>query len=353
MSANIMEEVLDAFFPGKEVVSCKPHGSGHIHRTYKVEMTHGSFLLQQFNQAVFPDFSAVAQNIKALSAHLSLSESVTGLKALIPVPNAAGGTFVDMAGGGLWRMFEFIQGGFSIEQAVTERHAFEAGKAFGRFASALQDFPVGKLKETIPGFHDSVARWRQFGLIRKKAALERLKKSDDAIQFLEVHHGIFEEIQSLALPIRAVHNDAKIGNVLFSASDGAILAVTDWDTVMPGLILADFGDLVRSIASPVSEDDPDLSKVTVRLSFFGALCDGFLEEAGAWLTTLEKKHLVSGARWIILEQGMRFLHDYLAGDTYYPVKYADHNLVRARNQFALFASILESGTAMEAKVGRN
>jgi len=347
MQVDSMDSVLGAFFPKQQLLALSLYGSGHIHRTFRVEMHGCRYLLQQFNRRVFPDYQRVADNIKVLSEYLLKQASKTGLQSLQPIPTVCGKWFFESDVGELWRAFHFIEGGVSIEKAETEESTYLAGKAYGIFATALKDFPVEYLQETITGFHDSVARWHSFETVLHKDPLNRAKDCAESIDFLRNHHPLFYEIQALRLPVRAVHNDAKIGNVLFSRTDGMILAVTDWDTVMPGYILADFGDLVRSIASPVAEDDSDISKVEVRLSFFRALCEGFLSQTGHWLQPVERAHLIDGARWIILEQGMRFLHDYLAGDVYYPTKYPGHNIDRARNQFALYRAIQAQKEAMD------
>ena len=151
-------------------------------------------------------------------------------------------------------------------------------------------------------------------------------------------------------PVRITHNDAKLGNVLFEKTTGRILAVTDWDTIMPGCMLADFGDLARSLISPVEEDSPRYDKIQVQLPYFEELCRGFLEDTSNILTTVEKQHLVLGAKWIILEQALRFLDDYLSGDSYYPVCYTEHNKTRATNQLRLFQELLKNEAAMEAIV---
>ncbi len=347
MGEDIFDLVLEAFFPNELLSEASLHGSGHIHQTYKVETILGTYLLQKFNRKVFPNFQRVADNIEALSEYLCEHESETGLKPLLPIATEEGNWFFESPDGDLWRAFEFIKGGISIEKAKTKKNAFQAGKAYGIFATALKDFPVENLQETIPGFHDSVARWQSFEKILAADPVKRAKSCMEFIDFMQLHYPLFYEIKELQLPVRAVHNDAKIGNVLFSKSGGGILAVTDWDTVMPGFILADFGDLVRSIVSPVAEDERDVSKVVVRLPFFKALCEGYLLETANWLQPVERTHLLHGARWIVLEQGMRFLHDFLEGDIYYPTSYPLHNLDRAINQIALYQAIMENKEEME------
>ena len=340
------------FFPGQELAKAIPHGSGYIHCTFRVEMNGPeglcTYLLQGFNHRVFQRPEEVSANIEQVHRHLSGKR--TGLKALTPIYTPQGEAWHITESGDYWRAFEFISGAFSVEKAETAQQALQAGEAFGAFAAALHDLSPTLIKETIPGFHDSVARMKGFEQIVLSNPAGRVDNAEEEIAFLRRHSGIFAEVQAAGLPLRVVHNDAKIGNVLFAQDTGEVLAVIDWDTIMPGSILADFGDLVRSIVSPVQEDDPDSSAVQVQMPFFEALCRGFLSETAAMLRPEEKQNLVAGALWIVLEQAMRFLSDYLAGDAYYPVDHSAHNLVRAQNQLQLYRAILEQRKAMEAVV---
>lgn len=250
-------------------------------------------------------------------------------------------------------MFDFIEGGFSSERAESSQQAFLAGKAFGAFAASLSDLDPDLLTETLPDFHNSVKRWQHFEEVLASDPAGRISDAMPLIEEVERHHDIFFEVQALPTPVRITHNDAKLGNVLFEKTTGRILAVTDWDTIMPGCILADFGDLARSLISPVEEDSPRYNKIQVQLPYFEELCRGFLEDTSYILTTVEKEHLVLGAKWIILEQALRFLNDYLSGDLYYPVCYAEHNKTRATNQLRLFQELLKNEAAMQAIVRKH
>ncbi len=340
--------VLRHFFPDMEPIAVAPHGSGHIHRTYRVEMPGKRYLLQQFNHAVFAKPLEVAANVGKVYKHLIGSNLPQAI--LTPVYTRHGESFFISKTGQYWRIFEFIEGGYALEKAETPVHAYMTGKAFGAFAAALHGLNPSQLYETIPGFHDSVARWHAFQEVRAADPVGRVKETVAEIDALKSHHSIFFQVKNLILPRRVVHNDAKIGNVLFTKESGEVLAVTDWDTIMPGTILADFGDLVRSIVNPLEEDDPNTAGVFFRLEYFEALCRGFLAETTELLSGTEKENLVLGAQWIILEQALRFLHDHLAGDVYYPVRYKGHNLARARNQIALFQSAIAQESAMRRTV---
>jgi len=347
-----LQEVINFFLPGCTVHKAQEHGSGHIHKTYRVftnaPRTSGCFLVQQFNHCVFQNPEQVAANIATVHTHLAAKSLDTAI--LCPVSGPDESFFYISETGHFWRMFDFIEGGFSSERAASPQQAFLAGKAFGAFAAALSDLDPNLLTETLPDFHNSVKRWEHFEKVLASDPAGRVSQAMPLIEVLEQHHHIFFEIQSLPMPIRITHNDAKLGNVLFEKTTGRILAVTDWDTIMPGCILADFGDLARSLISPVEEDSPRYDKIKVQLPYFEELCRGFLEDTSDMLTTVEKEHLVPGAKWIILEQALRFLDDYLSGDLYYPVCYPEHNKTRATNQLRLFQELLKNEAAMQAIV---
>lgn len=340
------------FLPGCTVSGIKGHGTGHIHQTYRVSTdaarSSGRFLIQQFNHQVFKSPEVVAANIALVHAHLAAQQLDTVILHPVSGPNEQ--YFYIAESGRLWRMFDFIDGGYSTERAESAQQAYLAGKAFGAFAAALSNLDASLLAETIPGFHDSVSRWRDFEGVVNTDPARRVQEAMPLIEALKRHHHIFFELPSLPVPVRIVHNDAKLGNVLFEQTSHRILAVTDWDTIMPGCILADFGDLARSLISPVEEDSPRYDKIQVQLPYFEQLCRGFLEDSSAILTTIEKERLVLGAKWIILEQALRFLSDYLSGDVYYPVCYSEHNKTRTINQLRLFEKVLAHEAAMQAIV---
>lgn len=347
-----IQAALAFFFPGCRLSGIKEHGSGHIHKTYRIisdaPRSSGRFLAQQFNHHVFKKPEKVASNIAVVHAHLAAKPLSTAI--LHPVSSPDEQFFYTSETGHLWRMFDFIEGGYSTERAESAQQAYSAGKAFGAFVADLSDLDAQLLAETIPGFHDSVKRWQLFEEVAASDPAGRVSDAMPLIAMLEQHHHLFFEVQSLPIPVRVIHNDAKLGNVLFEKSTSHILAVTDWDTIMPGYILADFGDLARSLLSPVEEDSPRYDKIQVQLPYFDQLCRGFLEDSAEILTSVEKEHLVLGAKWIILEQAMRFLSDYLSGDTYYPICYPEHNRTRATNQLRLFNAVLENEDTMRAMV---
>ncbi len=218
----------------------------------------------------------------------------------------------------------------------------EAARAYGAFARALQAFPVRELVETIPGFHDTDRRWEIFTDVLEKNPAQRVQHGTAEIYAMKEALPVFKTISRMKksgeLPVRVTHNDTKAGNVLFDKKTHKALAVIDLDTVMPGAVLSDFGDMVRTFAPDKTEDNP--TAVSLRQDIIAALREGFLSETADWLSEAERKHLMLGAAWITGEQALRFLTDWLAGDVYYKIHYPEHNLIRTRNQLALFRLIL-------------
>jgi thiamine kinase-like enzyme len=202
------------------------------------------------------------------------------------------------------------------------------------------------LHETIVGFHNSVARFQTFTQALETGFTDRIQASQAAIHFILDRAPIFETIVALGLPVRTTHNDTKLDNVLLDSVTHKGVCVIDLDTVMPGTILSDFGDMVRTFTNTETEDSNQYHTIQINWQVYEALCKGFLEIVGKSLTTLEVDNLVLGAKWMILEQAMRFLTDYLSGDSYYKVRYANHNFVRACNQIALLQAIEHREQAM-------
>jgi hypothetical protein len=339
VNIQIPDTVISEFFPGQTPLSFSPHGNGLINHTLKLLMPSGKYLLQRVNLQVFPDPDTLAHNIHQLHQHLS--NQASSLQILQPVYTHDNQPYAISPDRQYWRIFEFIDHAQATDQVQDPQQAFLTGQAFGTFLRLLSTLPPTALRETIPHFHNSMMRWTSFCRILQSDPHQRAAMALPEIQTIQHHHRIFHDIASLPLPTRIVHNDAKIGNILFCNATGKVLAVTDWDTVMPGTLLADFGDLTRSIVNPFPEDHPNIDEVDINIPHFQKLCEGFLQALDSVMLPIEKDNLLKGAQWIVLEQAMRFLADYIAGDTYYTIDYPDHNLVRARNQCKLFTMLLE------------
>jgi aminoglycoside phosphotransferase (APT) family kinase protein len=251
-----------------------------------------------------------------------------------------------------WRAYVFIERARTCDIAESEAQACEAARAFGRFQHWLADLPAPRLHETVPDFHNTPAR---------VAALERAISADVGNRAAQAKAEIAFALRRKAwtsaliesgLPERVTHNDTKLNNVMLDDATGAGVCVIDLDTVMPGLVLYDFGDMVRTVTSPVKEDERDLSKVTMRFSMFEALVRGYLESTASFLTSAERKYLAFSGKLITLEIGIRFLTDFLAGDTYFKVHREGHNLERCRTQFKLVESIEQQEDRMQKCVER-
>jgi aminoglycoside phosphotransferase (APT) family kinase protein len=214
----------------------------------------------------------------------------------------------------------------------------------------LVNLPAPRLHSTIPDFHHTPKRLKAFEQALAADTAGRAVLAKPEIESAIAHHSMVSLLLDARLPNRVTHNDTKINNVMFDDATGEGICVVDLDTVMPGLALYDFGDMVRTATSPADEDEPDLSKVTMQLPMFEALARGYLSSAGSFLTKAEKQYLAFAGKLITFEQGIRFLTDFLAGDTYYKVHREGHNLDRCRTQFKLVESIEQQEEEMDRLV---
>ena len=310
-------------------------GNGHINDTYLAEFADGpSLVLQRVNKVVFPDPEAIMANIERVTEHLSRrcpdERRVLGL-----VRTLQGRSFWRDAEGEVWRAYRYQEGTITRDVVGRAREAYEAARAFGTFQYLLSDLDGPALRETLPGFHDTP---RRLAALEAAAAADRAGRAAAAsaeLAFARAHADWAGLLVKAGLPARVTHNDTKINNVLFEADSGRGLCVIDLDTVMPGLMPYDFGDLVRTAVSPAAEDESDLAKVEVRLDVFEALVQGWREGAGNALGEGEKALLPASGRVIAYELGLRFLSDYLDGDRYFKIRRPEHNLERARVQLRL------------------
>jgi len=324
---------------------------GHINDTYRIETrqsdgTRRGYLLQRLNAHVFTRPELVMENVARVARHLARRS--TRYPAL--VPSRESGDWVTDTAGRVWRMFVHIDGARVREHVQTPADARGAGRAFGEFLRLLAD-DGPSLHETIPGFHDTSARFARLDAAIQADGVHRVAEARSEVDAVMADRALADMLPPLiaagTVSLRPVHNDAKIANVLFDAASGDPWCVIDWDTVMPGSALHDFGDLVRSSVSPTAEDETDLSTVGVRSELFAALARGYLESAGDVLTAHEVRLLGFAGRLITLEQAVRFLTDHLEGDRYYRIARPGHNLIRCRAQLALLRSLTDHGAALE------
>jgi Phosphotransferase enzyme family len=342
MSDSVLSAVVRLFFPTGRPLRMTAVGMGHINDTYRVDIEEDGntncWLLQRLNHEVFRKPDRVTDNILAITSYLGAQDYPYFITT--PVAGLDGRFLQRDPAGNYWRVFPFLKNTHAPEFVDSPATAFEAARAYGAFARALCHFPAKKLSETIPGFHDTAQRRVYFEEILKTDPVGRVATAGPEIENMMRCGPLFDRIDVLkksgALPLRATHNDTKAGNVLLDCESGKAAAVIDLDTVMPGTILSDYGDMVRTFVPNVPEDWPVPGEIELRMDILDALDRGFLSETAEMLTQTERDNLQVGARWITGEQALRFLSDHLAGDVYYKTKYPGHNLVRARNQLAVF-----------------
>ncbi len=338
-----MKEILTAYPVLKGCDQPEPFGNGHINDTFLVKSPSGKFILQRVNRKVF-DIAVLTKNLSFLFAALADYEKENKVKLMPAVLKNEKGDYHTMdSSGAAWRVVEFFPDCKTYLTAPDEEVAYQGAKAMGAFQRFMNTLPVEKLQPTIPGFHDTPARLSTFLETVKRVSGTTKKQAVPEIDFLLDNRHIAQELQQVlrekVLPVRVTHNDTKLENILFTA-DGQVLVI-DPDTIMPGSVIYDFGDMVRTFTSPAGEDEPDLDRTTFRVNFFEALTRGYLESLKDVLSAPEKQYLLLGAKAILYEQALRFLNDFLQGNIYYKVDYPEHNLVRTRTQIKLLTEILQ------------
>jgi len=346
-------------------VSVRPFGAGHINRSWSVTVRgpdgDARYLLQQLNEAVFGDPVRVMENVVRVTEHLGSSLRREGLadadrRALRLVPTREGQPYHRDATTGVWRLYPFIADTAVSEHVATFEEAREVGRAFGTFQRLLADYRGPRLHETIPRFHDTAGRVDALERAVRADRAGRARAAASEIERLLAGRGRAEVLPPLLasgkLPERIAHNDAKSGNVLLDAATGAAVCVVDLDTVMPGPLLFDFGDMVRSCTSPTAEDEEDLDRVGLRLPLFEGLAAGYQEAAASILTDAERGLLAFAGTLITYEQAVRFLTDHLDGDRYYRTTRPDHNLARCRTQLRLLETLVAAEDELAAIVAR-
>jgi Ser/Thr protein kinase RdoA (MazF antagonist) len=316
---------------------------------------------QKINKRVFKNPPAVMRNLARVSAHLRQKLEDRQLpqitrRCVTVVPTRKGDSYhVDKAGE-FWRTFVFIEGVQTLEAVQSPSQAYQAGRAFGEFQNLLVDLPGERLHETIPSFHNTRKRFAALLDAIKKDHVNRAQLAQPEIEFALKHEKIVDVILNAMakgrIPERITHNDTKFNNVMLDVVTGEAMCVVDLDTVMPGCALYDFGDMVRTTTSPTLEDEPDLSKVKMQMPMFKRLAEGYLSAAGQFLTKAEKSHIAFSGKLITFEIGIRFLTDFLSGDTYFRIHRSGHNLDRCRTQFKLVESIERQEEAMQRCVDK-
>lgn len=350
-----MNDIVSHFAIEDRISEIIPLGSGLINDTFRVknaEPGKPDYVLQKINHAIFQDVDMLQSNIQAVTKHIrkkleEKGEDDIDRKVLTFLPNKDDGKYYYFDGENYWRIMTFIPDAITYE-IVNPEYSYYAGVAFGNFQSMLADIPV-ELGETIPDFHNMEFRLSQLREAVANNAAGRLAEVQYYVDELEKRAEEMCKAEQLhregKLPKRVCHCDTKVNNMLFD-DKGNVLCVIDLDTVMPSYIFSDFGDFLRSAANTGDEDDKDLDRVTFNMEIFKAFAKGYLESAKSFLTPIEIENLPYAATLFPYMQTVRFLADYLNGDTYYKIKYPEHNLVRSKAQFKLLQSAEENIPAM-------
>lgn len=364
---NVAERIAhigDQFAINGEFLYGEELRNGHINTTYRAcyrtdDGREERYILQRINDYVFKDPALVMKNVEKVTRHISWKilrkrKDAAG-QTLTLYPARGGRSYIYLPEeGGMWRCYNNIEGTHTYDVVENTRQAYEAGYAFGSFQELISDMNPEDIRESIPDFHNTPKRYEA---LLAAVAADPLGRAANCAAELELLRSwapklgrLVELQQKGTLPTRITHNDTKINNVMLDEETDCAVCVIDLDTVMPGLVLYDFGDMVRTATCMAEEDEADLSKVYLQMPFFESLAEGYLDAAHGFLTKAETDLLAFSGWLITTEIGIRFLTDYIDGDKYFRVDHAEHNLVRARNQFALAKSIEINMPRMEKHI---
>lgn len=346
-SLSSFKEIVGHFIDDAELVSCEKFGNGHINGTYIAVLKKGgeksTYILQHINKNVFKNPNTVMDNIEKVTVFLG--KKVSSPREVLHFLRCDNGTlcYKDQ-GEEYWRMYIYVDNCDGVDRPTLEEF-YESGVAFGKFQSLLSDFPAESLNETIPDFHNTVKRYETFLKAVENNLSGRRDNCLEEIEFIKKRADFYPALINAnkegRLPLRVSHNDTKSNNVLLDNQTHKAVCVIDLDTIMPGFSVTDFGDSIRFGANTANEDEKDLSRVGLDIEKFNIYTKGFIEGCGGKLPKEEIELLPEGALMMTLECGMRFLTDYLDGDTYFRTSYPEHNLVRCRTQLKL-ASQMEN-----------
>lgn len=343
---NQLSGIFSQFVKDKVITGVGVIGSGHINDTYLIktdDVFHPGYIIQRINSYIFKNVENLMNNIRIVTEHIaSVYKSSAGQDAhkkvlsFYPVEN--GKYYYLDSEGNYWRCCDYISDTVSYNLVTDPSVAYKGGELFGKFQKQLSTLNPMLLADTIPKFHDMEWRWANFQDAVERDPVNRLVYVKKEIEFAYKRYTelvvLTKDVRSGKLPMRITHNDTKFNNILFSAN-GEALCVIDLDTVMPGTVLHDFGDAIRSACNTASEDEADISKIGFNMQIFEAYTRGYLSEASYFLTKYEIDNLVLSCRFMTFIMGLRFLTDYLDGDIYYKIHHPQHNVRRCRAQFRL------------------
>ena len=344
---NKLIQLASRFAVAGPVAQVKPLGEGFINDTYTVILegeTQPRYILQRKNHIVFPDVPAMMDNIDRVTRYIKARVHDPLRQTLTIIPARDGKLYYKQRNGNFWAMTLYIGGTMSYTKADSPEIAYQGGLGLGQFHHLVDGFNE-PLTEVIKGFHNIRWRFTQWDEAIRRDAAGRVKDLKEEIGWIESRRekmlAFWNLFETGVIPTRVTHNDTKISNFLFNADDKSLLCAIDLDTLMSSTLLNDTGDALRSYTNPAEEDEPDLSKVYMDIRMFQAYMEGYLSMMKDKLTESELKYLAFSGLYITYEQVLRFLMVYIDGDTYYKIKYPDHNLVRTRAQYKLLTSMEE------------
>ena len=341
------------------IESVSAHGNGHINDTYLVTCRtsdgYKRYILQRINHEIFKKPREVMENVLGVTEFLQGKIAENGgdpeRETMHVVPAKDKAPCRKQEDGTYWRMYRFIENATSYDAVKESKDFYESALAFGHFQKMLADYPAKELFETIPDFHNTVKRFDAFKKAVKEDVMHRAAGVQGEIRFIldreKDCHAICDLLAAGEIPLRVTHNDTKLNNIMIDNETGKGICIIDLDTVMPGSALYDFGDAIRFGACTGAEDEPDLSKISCDLELFEVYTKGYIEGCGGALTQTEIRMLPMGAKVITLEQGIRFLTDYLEGDHYYKTERPGQNLDRTRTQLKMVKDMEEKWGEME------
>ncbi len=338
----MLTSILDKYGLKNNDCEIQPFGNGLINSTWKIKYQYNEYILQRINKNVFKQPQLIAENITRLNNYLK--RKFPDYLFVTPINTVHGQTMVQSTENDFFRLFPFVKNSHTVDVLTNPLQAFQAARQFGMFTQKLCGFNVNLLKTTLPNFHNLTLRYQQFEKAIISGNPNRIKETTETIILLKSYKYIvtqFEQIKKDSnFKIRVTHHDTKISNVLFNKNNEG-LCVIDLDTVMPGYFFSDVGDMLRTYLSPVNEEETDFSKISIRLNYFEAIKEGYLNQMNDELTFKEKQHFIFAGKFMIYMQALRFFTDYICNDIYYGSKYEGHNLIRAKNQLVLLQKLIE------------
>lgn len=340
--------IAEQFSLPNRVIKVREFGNGNINDTYLVttdSVVEEYFVLQRINTHVFRQPKLIMQNMRAFTEHMRQRAKDEGYGWKMPRVLAAqdGQDFYVDSDGNFWRAISFIHGAQSFDIIKDIPHARQVGLALGMFQYLISDLPIAKLNDTLEGFHIMPRYLQNFDTVYSKNGFKPNAEERYCLDFVRARrdwaHVLEDAREQGKLPIRPVHGDPKVNNVMIEERTGNAISLVDLDTVKPGLIHYDIGDCIRSGANILGEETEQWEAVHFEPDIGAAILEGYLTQARYFLVSADYDYIFDSIRLLPFELGLRFFTDHLAGNVYFKVKHPEHNLQRALVQFKLTESI--------------